>query len=279
MRTLSGPDIWPELYRNVLSYGELRKPRGRNVLELRNVMYRTGPYQHFDATPLRKLSLSYVTKEFLWFCTGNRFDLSIVPYAKLWEKCIGEDGGINSNYGQYLFGHGMQSTFFKALNHLVYDHDSRRAHIPIFQSWHQDAALHDDYPCTTGMSFVVNNGILEMNVHMRSQDLFWGAGNDVPICFFLLQLAGAYLSLPVGGIVHTIDNLHLYERHWEKAKINMSQTVPELEPIRTFEAYAATSQFTYDDLQALFNEGTDESDYLQTLRIMAGEGTSNAHYR
>lgn len=260
MYVIEGPNVWPELYRHVLRYGKVKAPRDRSVIELRNVMYRTGSYQHFDWTPARKLSLGYVISEFIWFCGGNRYDLSMVQHAKLWESCIGHDGGINSNYGQYLYGfqtdgNPFTAPFWCALNHFIDDMDTRRAHIPIFQSWHQTENKHNDYPCTTGMSFVANDGILEMNVHMRSQDLFWGAGNDVPICFFLLQLAGAYLNMPIGSIVHTIDNLHLYERHWAKAERSAQNSLSEANvEVLEFEQWATQQRFTQHDIYCMFEQ-------------------------
>lgn len=275
MYVIEGPNVWPELYRHVLRYGTTKTPRDRRVIELRNITYRTGPYQHFDWTPARKLSLPYVATEFLWFCAGDRLDLSMVQHAKLWEACVGEDGGINSNYGQYLFNDGMDSYLFTALNHLIHDKDSRRAYVPIFQSWHQGLIPHNDYPCTTGMGFVVNDGVLEMNVHMRSQDLFWGAGNDVPICFFILQIAGAYLNMPIGGIVHTIDNLHLYERHWNKAERSAQNSIIEADAdVLAFEQYATQQKFEQHDLYCLFEandvvyRALNASPYLGTLMEM-----------
>lgn len=214
---------WNTLYNYVLDNGQITSPRGRRTVELLDVTYSMNQALHFDARPTRDVSLNYIFREFLWFCQANRFDVRMQDYAPIWKTCIQPDGGINSNYGQYLFKGGWDSPFCLALRHLVEDQDSRRCWIPIFQSQHQTEDIHGDYPCTTGMGFRIRNGSLEMVVHMRSQDMWWGAANDEPVCYLIQLMAQAYLqtfgmNVFIGDIVHKIDSLHFYERHWEQAQ-------------------------------------------------------------
>lgn len=214
---------WQTLTSYVLDNGHIVSPRGKRTIELLDVTYSMPPTIHFDSRPTRNLSLNYVFREFLWFCKADRHDVRMQDYAPIWKTCLQWDGGINSNYGQYLFQGGIESPFCSALSHLVKDQDSRRCWIPIFQTFHQTWPQHEDYPCTTGIGFRIRGTALEMVVHMRSQDLWWGASNDEPVCYLIQLMAQAYLAmrglvLDVGEIVHKIDSLHLYERHWDKAQ-------------------------------------------------------------
>lgn len=214
---------WLSLTNYVLDNGHITSPRGRRTLELLDVTYSMPPTEHFDVRPTRNLSLNYVFREFLWFCKADRHDVRMQEYAPIWKTCIQWDGGINSNYGQYLFAGGYESVFCKALSHIVADQDTRRCWMPIFQTYHQEWPAHEDYPCTTGIGFRVRGNALEMIVHMRSQDLWWGAANDEPVCYLIQLLAQAYLAkydvvLDCGEIVHKIDSLHIYERHWDKVQ-------------------------------------------------------------
>lgn len=256
--------FWDELYQTVIRDGEETSPRGRKTLEVMNAMYQALPDEHFDDRAGRNISLTYIFREFLWFIQGDRYDTRMTKYAKLWEQCVDLEGGINSNYGQYLFGEepGFDGPIFHALDHIVGDRDSRRAHVSIFQRWHQEPQMfhshdplgqeenllgiddrgqahyvheyeHPEVPCTTGMGFRLKNDELLMNVHMRSQDLWHGAANDEAVCYLIQLVAVAYLQshgvhCVAGPITHYIDSLHFYERHWKQAA-NTIGSVPRQE--------------------------------------------------
>lgn len=264
----SARDFWHMLYTEVLDKGTLTAPRGRMTIELNDVQYSALPHQHFDPNPVRAASLDYIRREFLWFIMGDRFDTRMTKYAKLWEACVGQDGGINSNYGQYLFEKGR---IYNALGHLVGDRSSRRAWVPIFQSWHQGPLKHDDYPCTTGVGFRIDNDQLVMKVHMRSQDLWHGAANDEAVCYLIQLVALAYLrgyhpDLVAGPIVHAVDSLHFYERHWELAGRAIASEEPDL-VAHTAASKVASEGFSINDL--LFLTGIS-SDKIGELVITPG---------
>lgn len=249
----SSQAFWDELYGQVLRDGEVSSPRGRRTLEVVNAMYQARWDEHLDVRAGRKVSLPYIFREFLWFVQGDRYDTRMTKYAPLWLSCVDPIGGINSNYGQYLFGPdpGFDGPLFHALDHIVGDHDSRRAHVAIFQSWHQETQLngrehfdhdgdfagltieefeHPEVPCTTGMGFRLKGSELLMNVHMRSQDLWHGAANDEAVCYLIQLVAVAYLNSKgvecwAGPITHYIDSLHFYDRHWEKAEAAVGSEV------------------------------------------------------
>lgn len=284
MTTSNATRFWDELYETVLRDGEETSPRGRRTLEVMNAMYQAMPDEHFDDRAGRKVVMPYVFREFLWFVQGNRYDTRMTKYAPLWNACVDMEGGINSNYGQYLFGDepGFEAPLFHALDHIVADPDSRRAHVAIFQRWHQETQSfmsedplgceedllgvtddghayyiheydHPEVPCTTGMGFRLRNGELLMNVHMRSQDLWHGAANDEAVCYLIQLLAVAYLGVNgvrcrPGPITHYIDSLHFYDRHWDKARETVGS--PCREEVRKLTLLASTG-FTAADLRIL----------------------------
>lgn len=248
------------LYDAVLKGGTLTAPRGRMTIELNDVQYSARADQHFDPNPVRAASLDYIRREFLWFARGDRKDTRMTKYAKLWVACVGADGGINSNYGQYLFGNGRNNPFYNALHLLINDRASRRAWVPIFQSWHQSPVEHADYPCTTGLGFRIDGDALVMKVHMRSQDLWHGAANDEGVAYLIQLMALSYLrdyypDLTAGPIVHAIDSLHFYERHWVLATRAVESTDADLAP-HTAATVLASYGFTGDDLLLLSGRRT-----------------------
>lgn len=277
--------FWDDVYETLFRDGEYSSPRGRKTLEVVNAMYQALPSEHFDARVGRKISLSYIFREFLWFLQGNRYDTRMEKYALLWKSCVDPDGGINSNYGQYLFGPfpGIDTPFFHALDHIIGDTDSRRAWIAIFQEWHQypmytdggEPYEHPEVPCTTGMGFRLRNGELYMNVHMRSQDVWHGAANDEAVCYLFQLLAVAYLGLfgvacTPGPITHYVDSLHFYERHFDKAKAAIgTEHCPDVLAINEL----CLQGFTPEDV--LFLRGYAHAEYQPSpllSRILSIEG-------
>lgn len=258
-------EMWNILRSEVLAGGEWIAPRGRKTCELNDVTYSMMPHQHLDPNPARNIKLDYVRREFAWFLFGDKFDTRIAKYAAIWKSCIGSDGSINSNYGQYMFNKTLNSPFFNALDKLHEDPASRRAWISIFQSHHQNIEIHNDYPCTTGWGFRIENNQLVMRVHMRSQDMWWGAPNDAGCCFFAQLLAQAYMrymwnsAVTLGPIIHKIDSLHFYERHVIAASNCIVDERPDLVDISNFTNMILTIPITNNDLRRLVYGGSASS--------------------
>ena len=210
-------NIFVKIFKDVKWKGRHVRPRGQLCVELENYSYELPPYVRFVNFSNRKLNLSYIKNEFLWYIKGDRFDTSICDHAKLWNQIKNDDGSINSNYGQYIFGKLNQ--FDIAANNLINDVDSRRASIMILNSDHI-ASDTKDLPCTYAINFRIRANKLNMSVRMRSQDAIYGFGNDVPafsmIHEMMLQtLRAKYPNLEHGNYHHTADSFHVYEKHFE----------------------------------------------------------------
>lgn len=198
--------------------GKEISPRGLLCKELENYSFSLSPYVRFFNFESRKLNISYIKQEFLWYLRGNRYDLSICKYAKLWKDIIALDRGINSNYGQYIFGDENQ--FDNIVHILEKDKDSRRAVITILNSKYLLNENEKDVPCTCYLSFRIRNNTLNMTVRMRSQDAIYGAGSDIPIFSFIHEmlyetLKETYPDLIYGDYYHSADSFHVYAKHFE----------------------------------------------------------------
>lgn len=206
-----------DIYYDLGSKGVMVRPRGQLVREIENYSYTLGPYERFPNFASRKLSIKYIKKEFLWYLKGDRFDTSICEHAKIWRDVVNTDGSINSNYGQYIFGDiGL---FDKCVELLLVDKDTRRASITILS---KDHLLSDtnDVPCTYSINFRIRNDVLNMSVHMRSQDAIFGMGNDSPAFSFIHEMMfvimkSYYPNLQYGNYFHIADSFHVYERHFD----------------------------------------------------------------
>lgn len=221
--------IFTEIYRQVRQQGKLLSSRpdglsGR-VLELESFTYQLPPRVRFANFEARKLNLNYIKREMLWYLRGRANDLEILPYAKIWQGLVTKEGTINSNYGQYFFGYSTFAQFDGVLKELKSNKFSRRAAMVILRAEHLADVNSKDYPCTYALSFRIRpnaagDEVLNMHVHMRSQDAIYGMGNDAPAFSFIHEMVwGAllevYPELQLGTYTHTADSFHVYEKHFE----------------------------------------------------------------
>jgi len=204
-----------KIYKEVASGVEV-SPRGLKCREICNYNYTLPPYVRFANFQSRKLSLSYIKKEFMWYLRGDKYDTSICQHASMWKTLINRDGSINSNYGQYIFG--TMNQFSNVVDILSSDKDSRRASIIILGAHHLLTKT-NDYPCTYCINFRIRNNKLDMTVRMRSQDAIFGMGNDAPTFSFIhemmyVTLKEWYKDLEYGNYYHSADSFHVYEKHY-----------------------------------------------------------------
>ncbi len=210
-------NIFKKIYKELCINGKECFPRGLRTKEIENFYCIFPPYVRFPNFEKRNLKLDYIKREFLWYLKGNKFDTSIQQHAKMWTNFINDDGSINSNYGQYIFGKLNQ--FDNIIKTLINDKDSRRATIVILQPYHL-LNTWKEIPCTETISFKIRDNKLNMTVKMRSQDAFLGFGSDIPIFSFIHEmvfnvLKDTYKDLEYGNYSHFVESFHVYEKHFD----------------------------------------------------------------
>jgi thymidylate synthase len=177
-----------------------------------NVGFRIeNPLENIITTPWRKFNSEYAEYEWQWYLSGDPDARKIAKKAKIWYKCMDDDGFVNSNYG-YHWEQNNQIGY--VVNELTNNPNSRRAAISIYNA--KDRHNWDnDTPCTYAIQFYIHEGRLNMSVMMRSNDLVFGFCND-QYCFSKLQeLISKKLQIKVGTYYHFVNNLHIYSRHFK----------------------------------------------------------------
>ena len=167
-------------------------------------------------TPYRNFKQDYAEKEWQWYLSKNRDATEIAKIAKIWYNHMDERGYVNSNYGWQWSRNNQLEYVIKELKR---DRYSRRAVLSIY-----DGKEHQEYskdtPCTLSIQFYYtpDSEKLHMTVIMRSNDLWFGFCNDA-YCFLKLhELVANALHSQQGYYVHYAQNLHIYERHYNKLK-------------------------------------------------------------
>lgn len=198
-------------------------PRGMRVKEILNSQFTIlDPYSSVLSVPARKLNKNYIKKEIEWYLSGTRSIDAIKSYSKMWEQ-IAENGEVNSAYGWQIFTQKTPeniSQFDWVINSFTKDRDTRQAVININQVMHKYQTK--DFCCTLAIQYFIRENNLHSIVTMRSNDIIYGAGNDVPFFCYLQHLILVKLreqeqfkNLAMGVYHHNAGSMHIYERHYE----------------------------------------------------------------
>lgn len=239
-----------DIYQSLIERGKPISPRSQGTLE---IQYFQGYIDNFwSLHPLRKYDLSYFKREFQWFLTGDAFNHDILPYAKMWRKLVQPDGSIFSNYGQFWFG--WQNGFEWVVNTLKKDPDSRQAYIPMNNFCHATEG-NPDFVCTKGIQFRQEGTFIHMHVAMRSTDVIFGMGTDLPCFYFFWMMVCNALGKSPGSFIFSTDSLHLYDRHQE-------MVIQVLKTPHLWESPEYPELTDYKDLL----EGRFESEFGQWLK-------------
>ena len=194
----------------------------------------------------RKWNYMLPYAESLWIALG-RNDVSLPGYYVKNLYNFSDDGlYIRAGYGSrlrhlsgvstdYKIGHdendntlsnfSLEKTTFNEVDQFKYiesiflkDKNTRQAVIDIadqvkdcFDS-SQNLKVTKDFPCTRSIQFIINNGKLDMIVHMRSNDFIWGATAVNIFNFtYMQEYFSNILSCEVGTYYHFVTNFHYYD--------------------------------------------------------------------
>jgi thymidylate synthase len=164
------------------------------------------PSNNIITNKARKWKQDYAELEWRWYESGNSSAKEIAKHAKIWYKCMDEKGNVNSNYGC----HWQENNQLEyVIDELKKNPKSRRASISIYNgkdryNWENDT------PCTYAINFYIYDNKLNMNVMMRSNDLWYGFCND-QYCFSKLMILVSHeLDVELGKYYHFANNLHIY---------------------------------------------------------------------
>lgn len=188
-----------------------------NTKSLLNIgFYIKNPLDNEINTLFRKWKKSYAEIEWQWYLSKNRNISKLKQYAKLWDKMHNGNNIVNSNYG-YQWNRNNQIEFI--INELKKNPNTRRSVITIYDGKEHKKHIYDT-PCTLNIVFNITNNKLNMTVLMRSNDLWFGFCND-QYCFSKLQkMISDKLNIEIGWYYHFANNLHLYDKHFNKQNEN-----------------------------------------------------------
>jgi thymidylate synthase len=168
----------------------------------------------------------YIQRELEWYISMSLYvdDIpGVVP--KIWKDVSSRDGKINSNYGYLMFSSENFCQYENVLMELTRSPNSRRA-VAIYTrpSMHSNWCVNgmSDFICTNAVQYLIRNGMLEVVVQMRSNDVVYGYRNDYAWQKYVQdKLVYDYNcgtkkadKIVPGNITWQVGSLHIYERHY-----------------------------------------------------------------
>jgi thymidylate synthase len=104
---------------------------------------------------------------------------------------------------------------------LKYEPDSRRA-VMIYNRpsiWTEfDENGKNDFICTNAVSYYIRDNHLQSVVQMRSNDVVFGYKNDYAWQRYVMDMVANEVDCEVGTLTWQVQNLHVYERHFDLVK-------------------------------------------------------------
>ncbi len=208
---INAQSAFEHLYHIINNHGEII---GNTKAIINPGFYIFHPEDNIINTKWRNWKKTYADREWEWYLSQNRSVSELKKYAKIWDQMHNGDDIVNSNYG-WQWNRNGQLDF--VINELKERPLSRRAVLTIYDGKEHLDHFYDT-PCTLNITFNILHNQLNMSVLMRSNDLWYGFCND-QYCFSKLQqMVADKLSLPIGWYYHFVNNLHIYESHYNRIK-------------------------------------------------------------
>ena len=181
----------------------------------------------------------YVADELNWYQSMSTNIHDIRPEGEppaAWKYSANDHGEINSNYGKLIYSDIYYKQFDMALDELLTNMDTRRATMvytrpSIWMEYNDNGK--NDFICTNAVTYYLRDGAIHAVVQMRSNDVVFGYKNDYAWQLHVLtQLVDDYNycyldaawdadhrnAMKVGTITWQVQNLHVYERHFDLVK-------------------------------------------------------------
>jgi len=205
---------------------------------------------------LRNTAIKTGIKEIFWIYQKQTSSLKVAREMGInwWDKWnIGNDT-IGQRYGATI---GRYNLIDKLLVGLIDDPFGRRHIINMFQ-YHDLSETKGLFPCAYEVKFSVrkdNDGlILDMTLIQRSSDyLIAGAINKIQYVALQMMVAG-HCRYRVGKFCHLVQNLHIYDRHFDALKEVLNRTPMDVQPKLMLKENKNFYDYTINDFDIIGTE-------------------------
>ena len=173
----------------------------------------------------------YIDREIDWYCSGSTNIRDIyggdTDPPQAWQYAANEHGEINSNYGKLIFDDIYYRQYENVVCELADSNDTTRRATMVYNRpsiWteYQDGGK-NYFICTNAVTYYLRDNMLHAAVQMRSNDVIFGYRNDYAWQRYVQEklqedLYYEGMRVELGYIYWQVQNLHVYERHFDLVK-------------------------------------------------------------
>jgi thymidylate synthase len=205
----------------------------------------------FPLVTTKKLHTKSIIHELLWFIKGDTNIKYLTENGvNIWNEWADGNGDLGPVYGkQWRSWEGADGKVYDQLtdviNQIRNNPDSRRM---IISAWNVADLPHMALmPCHTMFQFYVADGKLSCQLYQRSADVFLGVPFNIASYALLTMMIAQVCGLKPGDFIHTFGDVHLYNNHFEQARLQLSRTPFDLPVMRLNPEVKNISDFKYED--------------------------------
>lgn len=214
----------------------------------------------FPITTLRNTAIKTGIKEVLWIYQKQTNSLEIANEMGInwWDEWDIGDGTIGQRYGATIKKYDLMNKLLKSLKE---DPFSRRHIINMYQEsdMRETKGLNPcAYETIWSIRRVGDYLFLDLTLNQRSNDYIM-AGYINKIQYVSLQMmVASHLGYKVGKFCHFVQNLHVYDRHFEAANELLSRNTLNNQPSITLSSDKNFYDFTIDDFSIHNTKGIEK---------------------
>ncbi len=217
-----------DFLRHIMEHGAEKGDRtGTGTRSVFGHQMRFNLHDGFPLVTTKKLHTKSIVHELLWFLHGD----TNVKYLNengvtIWDEWADENGELGPIYGkQWRSWPAPDGSVIDQLGNVVEEikrnPDSRRLIVSAWNVGELDKmAL---APCHVLFQFYVANGRLSCQLYQRSADAFLGVPFNIASYALLTHMVAHQCSLEPGEFIWTGGDCHLYNNHFEQARLQLSR--------------------------------------------------------
>ncbi|MCW5720395.1 MAG: thymidylate synthase [Devosia sp.] len=217
-----------KLLSDILETGADKSDRtGTGTRSLFGYQMRFDLSQGFPLLTTKKLHLKSIIYELLWFIRGETNVRWLQERGvKIWDEWADENGDLGPVYGsQWRSWPAPDGRHIDQLANVVESirtkPDSRRHIVSAWNPAEVDAMALP--PCHCLFQFYVANGRLSCQLYQRSADTFLGVPFNIASYALLTHMVAQVSGLEAGDFVHSFGDVHLYNNHFEQARLQLTR--------------------------------------------------------
>ncbi|MEZ5013774.1 MAG: thymidylate synthase [Chitinophagales bacterium] len=241
-----------DLLQKILDEGSDKSDRtGTGTKSIFGYQMRFDLQKGFPLLTTKKLHTKSIIHELLWFLQGS----TNIAYLKengvrIWDEWADAEGNLGPVYGyqwrSWPTPDGRHIDQIKNVVEAIKKNPDSRRHI--VSAWNvgdiENMALP---PCHCLFQFYVADGKLSCQLYQRSADTFLGVPFNIASYALLTMMVAQVCGLQYGDFVHTFGDVHLYNDHFEQARLQLTREPGHLPVMRINPEVRDIFAFRFED--------------------------------